>query len=54
VCLWLAAVAFGVWLVSPGKALIVLAAALAAVSVVGFLVAPIVAMAKASQYERRG
>jgi hypothetical protein len=54
VCLWLAAVAFGVWLVSPGKALILLAAALAAVSVVGFLVAPIVAVAKASQYERRG
>jgi hypothetical protein len=54
VCLWLAAAAFGVWLVSPGRALIVLAAVLAAVSVVGFLAAPIVAMAKASQYERRG
>ena len=54
VCLWLAAGAFGVWLVSPGDALVVAAAVLAAASVVGFLVAPIVAMAKASQYERRG
>jgi hypothetical protein len=53
VCLALAVLVTGVWLVSPIDELVVVAVLLVAGSLVGFLVAPIVAMAKASQYERR-
>jgi hypothetical protein len=53
VLLALAAVVGGLWLVSPIDELIVVAVLLVAGSIVGFLVAPIVAMAKASRYEHQ-
>jgi hypothetical protein len=53
VLLWLAALCGGIWLVSPTDALVVAGVVLAAAAVGGFLVAPIVAMAKASRYERK-
>jgi len=52
VCLALAALVTGIWLVSPIEELVVVAVLLVAGALVGFLVAPIVAMAKASRYEQ--
>ena len=53
VCLALAVVGGGVWLVSPIEELVVVVVLLVAAAIVGFLVAPVVAMAKASRYERK-
>jgi hypothetical protein len=52
ICLFLAVLVVGFWLVSPVDELVVVAALLTGGAVVGFLVAPIVAMAKATRYER--
>jgi hypothetical protein len=53
VLLVLAIAVTGLWLVSPIEELVVLIALLVGGSLFGFLAAPIVAMAKASRYERR-
>ena len=53
VLLILAVAVTGVWLVSPVDEFVVVAVLLVGASLFGFLAAPIVAMAKASRYERR-
>jgi len=53
VLLGVAAVVGTVWLITGHDAVLVATVLVAAASLVGFLAAPLVAMAKASQYERR-